>query len=484
VPDVRLPERYVSARLVGRGGMGEIYVAEDTVLGRHVAIKLLDERFARDEQIRARFTREALTAAKLSGHPNIVTIFDVGEYEGRPFIVMEYLSGGTVADRARGGRVEPEEALAWLAQAASALDDAHAAGVVHRDVKPANLLLDERGNVHVADFGIARVADESTAGMTAAGTILGTAGYLSPEQARGDPATSASDVYALGIVAYELLTGGRPFEGGSATAEAAAHMNEPVPPASEREVVLPTDVDAVFARALAKRPDARHARASELAADLRRVLQRREVTRIAPPVPSPPRDRSHTNRTGARPVRSGSGSRWLPAIVGALLLAALATGGVLAAVMSSEGDGDANGQGAGTRKAKTVTQVTTVEGEGTTVIQTTTAETDQEAPASGGTGLVSYDEAVALTDEATGLMEQGDFESALPLARRAYKSLRGSGDIYEAYAAYDAGKSYIELGNCKKGLPLLDASEQIQGQRSEIDEARAMCSSDGDGDDD
>jgi serine/threonine-protein kinase len=213
VPDVRLPERYVSARLVGRGGMGEIYVAEDTVLGRHVAIKLLDERFARDEQIRARFTREALTAAKLSGHPNIVTIFDVGEYEGRPFIVMEYLSGGTVADRARGGRVEPEEALAWLAQAASALDDAHAAGVVHRDVKPANLLLDERGNVHVADFGIARVADESTAGMTAAGTILGTAGYLSPEQARGDPATSASDVYALGIVAYELLTGGRPFEG-------------------------------------------------------------------------------------------------------------------------------------------------------------------------------------------------------------------------------------------------------------------------------
>ena len=166
------------------------------------------------------------------------------------------------------------------------------AGVVHRDVKPANLLLDERGNVHVADFGIARVADESAATMTAAGTILGTAGYLSPEQARGEPATSASDVYALGIVAYELLTGGRPFEGGSATAEAAAHINQPVPYASERGVGLPPAVDGVFARVLAKRPDARHARASDFVEELRAVLDRpEETTKVAPPAVPPPAPR-------------------------------------------------------------------------------------------------------------------------------------------------------------------------------------------------
>ncbi|HEX2506168.1 MAG TPA: serine/threonine-protein kinase, partial [Gaiellaceae bacterium] len=472
-------------RLVGRGGMGEIYVAEDTVLGRQVAIKLLDERFARDEQVRARFTREALTAAKLSGHPNIVTIFDVGEEAGRPFIVMEYLSGGTIADRARSGPVRHDEALAWLAQAAGAIDEAHSLGVVHRDVKPANLLLDERGTVHVADFGIARVADESTAGMTAAGTVLGTAGYLSPEQARGEPATPASDVYALAIVAYELLTGGRPFEGGSATAEAAAHINQPVPPASERAPGVPPEVDGVFARALAKQPGARHARASEFVGELRGALLRsHQQTRIAPaPLAAPVRSERRANRH-RRPERPGSGSRWVPAVVAGLLVAALAAGGVLAAVMASDGGGEAE-QAPPTepQKVKTVTQSTTVEGEPTTVIQTTTAEAPPE-PASqgGGGGRVSHDEAVALTDEATGLMNAGDYASALPLARRAYKSLRGSGDIYEAYAAYNTGKSYIELGNCQKGLPLLDASEAIQGQRSQIDAARAQCQASGDDD--
>ncbi len=459
--------------------MGEIYLAEDTVLGRQVAVKLLDDRFARDVQVRARFTREALTAAKLSGHPNIVTIFDVGEHEDRPFIVMEYLSGGTLADRARAGRVRPDEAVGWLAQAASAIDAAHAAGVVHRDVKPANLLLDERGHVQVGDFGIARVADETTAGMTAAGTVLGTAGYLSPEQARGEPATSASDIYALAIVAYELLTGGRPFEGGSATAEAAAHINQPVPPASEQGVGLPRAVDEVFARALAKQPEARHRQASDFVDELQRALLRpEETTRVAPVV---------ARRADSRPpvgARSGSGPRWVPAVIAGILLAALAAGGVLAAVMSSDGDGDTNTQGAQSQEVKTITQATTVQGDPTTVIQTTTAEepsepttSEEAAPVDNGGGgpKVSYDEAVALTDQATGLMRDGNYADALPLALQAYRSLRGTGDIYEAYAAYNSGKSYVELGDCTKGLRYLDASEQIQGQRSEIDDARAQC---------
>ncbi|MEX2465005.1 MAG: serine/threonine-protein kinase, partial [Gaiellaceae bacterium] len=241
-----LPDRYANARRIGHGGMGEILLAEDRELGRKVAVKLLDERFARDDALRRRFRREALAAARLSGHPHVVTIFDVGEWHDRPFIVMEYLPGGTLAERARAGSVPRDQALMWLEQAAAALDAAHVEGIVHRDVKPANLLLDSRDELQVADFGIARVVDDSTGSMTAAGTVLGTAGYLAPEQARGEEATPASDRYALGVVAYELLTGGRPFERGSATAEAVAHIHEEVPPASERAVGLPRQVDDVF----------------------------------------------------------------------------------------------------------------------------------------------------------------------------------------------------------------------------------------------
>src|ERR671935_687213 len=196
-----LPPRYRSPKLVARGGMGEIYRATDDTLGRAVAVKLLSERYARDQPVRQRFTREALAAARLSGEAHIVTIFDVGEWNDRPFIVMEYLGGGSLDDRLQAqGAVDPGEALGWLEQAAAALDAAHANGVVHRDVKPGNLLLDRTGDVHVADFGIASAAGLDA--LTLTGTVLGTAGYLAPEQAQGERATPASDRYALAVVAY------------------------------------------------------------------------------------------------------------------------------------------------------------------------------------------------------------------------------------------------------------------------------------------
>src|SRR5437762_10807 len=204
--------------------MGDIYRATDAVLGRDVAIKILTDRYAQDTSVRERFTREALAAARLSGEPHTVTIFDVGEHQGRPYIVMEYLGGGSLDDVLRkDGPQPPQRVLAWLEQAALALDAAHRLGIVHRDVKPANLMLDRDGNVHAADFGIASAAGMDSLTMT--GTVLGTAGYLSPEQAQGQQSTAASDRYSLAVVAFELLSGRRPFENDSITAEAAAHVH-------------------------------------------------------------------------------------------------------------------------------------------------------------------------------------------------------------------------------------------------------------------
>ena len=185
-----LSPRYRDPERIGLGGMGDIYRATDSVLGRDVAVKILAGRYAQDESVRERFTREALSAARLSGEPNIVTIFDVGEHNGRPYIVMEYLAGGSLDDVLRAsGAQPPQRVFAWLEQAGRALDAAHARGIVHRDVKPGNLLLDRDGNVHVADFGIASAAGMDSLTMT--GTVLGTAGYLSPEQAQGERGAAA-----------------------------------------------------------------------------------------------------------------------------------------------------------------------------------------------------------------------------------------------------------------------------------------------------
>ena len=250
--------------------MGDVYRATDTQLGRTVAIKVLADRYADDGSVRERFKREALAAARLSGSPNIVTIFDVGDSDGHPFIVMELLEGGTLEDRLKdGGAQDPADILRWLAQAAGAIDEAHAAGVVHRDVKPGNLLLNSRDEVSVADFGVASAVGLDS--MTMTGTVLGTAGYLSPEQARGERATPASDRYALGVVAYELLTGERPFASNSATAEATAHVHAPIPDAS-RHGDVPPELDPVLRRALAKDPDERYASSADFVAALRGAL--------------------------------------------------------------------------------------------------------------------------------------------------------------------------------------------------------------------
>jgi hypothetical protein len=450
--------------------MGAIYLAEDGELGRKVAIKVLDDRFAGDEQLRQRFRREALTAARLAGNARAVTIFDVGEWEGRPFIVMEYMPGGTLADRAREGPVAPETALTWLAQVAEALDAAHELGIVHRDVKPANLLFDTRGDLAVGDFGIARAA-EDTLGMTAAGTVLGTAGYLAPEQALGQPATAASDRYALGVVAYELLTGGRPFERSSTTAEAAAHIHEPVPPASQRGVGLPPAVDRVFDRALAKDPSDRYGSGAELVEALRSALERGETaaTRVLPAA-VPGTSGSPPTGGGFPPPRHRP--PWVIPLLVAALLAAIAAG-VLVAYLATQDDEPPRGPNQGQGQVTVTLEETQ---EATTIIETITTTPTTTAPP-------GVEEAVELTDQATALLEQEGWKEALRTQRRALPALRDTytDDFrYEAYAAYNMGKALAELGRCQRALSFLDRSEELQGNRSEIDEARSLCEGEGD----
>ena len=307
-----LPGRYEEPRLIGRGGMGEIYLARDRLLGRTVAVKLLAERLAEEPELRERFRREALTAARLSEEPHVVTVYDVGEHAGRPFTVMEYLPGGTPPSARRAGRSSPNRRSPGSEQAAAALDAAHGKGVVHRDVKPANLLFDGTDRLQVVDFGIARVTGARW--DCAAGTILGTAGYLAPEQALGRETTAASDRYALAVVAYELLTGGRPFARGSETAEAAAQMHDPVPPASERAPWLPPQIDPVFARALAKGPAHRYPSSAALVDGAARGAARHRASPAAAPARAPPPQeaagRPPTRRR--RPARRGRARRGAP----------------------------------------------------------------------------------------------------------------------------------------------------------------------------
>src|SRR3954468_21445727 len=268
---ISLPDRYRVVRHLANGGMASVWEAHDELLDRDVAVKVLASHLGEDDRARRRFQREARAAAGLSSHPHVVTIYDVGEHANRVFMVMEIMRGGTIADRLRSGRdITRATMLRWLRETAGALDTAHEAGVVHRDIKPGNLLLDDHDRLAVADFGIARLAWEDQ--LTATGQVLGTAAYLSPEQAMGQPATAASDRYALAVVAYELLTGTRPFEAEHFAAQARAHVEDPVPPASESAPELSPAVDAVLERGLAKDPGDRWPSSSDFVDALERTL--------------------------------------------------------------------------------------------------------------------------------------------------------------------------------------------------------------------
>jgi eukaryotic-like serine/threonine-protein kinase len=272
--DTLLDGRYRVVRKLGTGGMANVYLAEDQELGRRVAIKLLDERHAQDEQFVERFRREAESAAGLS-HPNVVSIYDRGEAEGTYYIAMEYLEGKTLKELlVSRGPTPVRVAIDYTRQILSALDFAHRAGIVHRDIKPHNVVVAPDGRLKVTDFGIARSGSSQ---MTEAGSIIGTAQYLSPEQAQGKPVHPSSDLYSVGIVLYEMLTGTVPFTGETALEIAMKHLNAvPEPPSAKRPPGLgeiPHELDLVVLRALAKDPGDRYQNAREMDADLARVAQ-------------------------------------------------------------------------------------------------------------------------------------------------------------------------------------------------------------------
>jgi beta-lactam-binding protein with PASTA domain/tRNA A-37 threonylcarbamoyl transferase component Bud32 len=258
--------RYRIIRKLGSGGMANVYLAEDEELGRRVAIKILNDRYANDELFIERFRREAKSAAALS-HPNIVSIYDRGEAEGTYYIAMEVIEGRSLKEMilTRGPLPIPT-ALTLAREILDALQFAHRHGIIHRDIKPHNILIGER--LKVTDFGIARAGASQ---MTEAGSIMGTAQYLSPEQARGAPVTAASDLYSVGIVLYEMLTGRVPFTGDSPIEIAMKHLNDPPKPPSRIRPEIPDELDAVVLRALAKEPEDRYQSAEEFSEDLTRV---------------------------------------------------------------------------------------------------------------------------------------------------------------------------------------------------------------------
>jgi serine/threonine protein kinase len=346
-PDT-IGQRYELGARLGRGGMGEVREATDLRLGRVVAIKVLRADLAEQDKLRERFEREARAAARIN-HPNVVAIYDIGEEEGVPFIVMERLPGNTLAGELASGRLGQERACVLGAEILSALSTAHELGVIHRDIKPANILLDPESRAKVADFGIAKLAEEDS--QTTMGIVFGTASYLAPERLAGHIATPASDLYAVGVLLFEALAGHPPFRGDTPLALVESISRGASAPLAELRTRVDPDVVAVLERAMQQKPEDRFTSASEMAAALAEASDSAEAVladdpTIATPIVTadadPTRVMSVDTPTGsqatvpsrveqdvqvARPRRSGRW-KWL---VAALVLAALIVVAVVAA---------------------------------------------------------------------------------------------------------------------------------------------------------
>jgi serine/threonine-protein kinase len=512
---VGLPPRYRVVRHIANGGMATVWAAEDSVLERLVAVKVLAAGYAADPSARRRFTREARAAARVSDHPNVVTIFDIGDFDGQAFIVMEHFAGGTVADRLKSGDPIPVPlALRWLRETASALDAAHAADVVHRDVKPGNLLLDENGRLAVGDFGIASLAGETS--VTATGQVLGTAAYLSPEQARGQAATAASDRFSLAVVAYELLCGGRPFGGATPMEQARARLqDEPTRPDGPCHAAYP-----VLKRGLAPAPEDRPATARALVDELEAALgDDAEPTRATTVMPvrraSGPEFNGRERARFARPAgaagagaAAASAAAAAPAVAAepprsdpppepvarprnphrnAIILGVVAllcvVAGTAAALISDNGNNGgkptsgprataSRSQGAptgGVQRAAAPQEDASTQTTATTPVQSTSTATTPAAGADATDGRSPIE-----LNNAGFAMLPGDAQGAVPLLQKAVDGFRAAGDtsvVDYAYALYNLGWALDLAGRPAEAIPYLQERLRISDYKRDVVEA-------------
>ncbi|HEY2317175.1 MAG TPA: serine/threonine-protein kinase [Solirubrobacteraceae bacterium] len=519
--DLRLPDRYRARRRLATGGMASVWCADDLVLGRTVAVKVLAERFAHDEMAMRRFKREARAAARVSTHAHVVTIYDVGDLEvddrdvdstARPFIVMEYLAGGTVADAIRVGAVRRQEAVRWIREAASALDHAHARGIVHRDIKPANFLLNRSRVLHVADFGIARLLSEDT--ITSTGELFGTAAYLSPEQALGREATGASDRYALAVATFELLAGGRPFQAEHFAAQARQHIEDERPYASDRDRTLPPAVDDVLIRGMAKEPEARFETAGAfvdaletalsggVAVTTQRLSTQRRRTH-APgaflgvpaaaggngngggrgplprsrgggawhgPAPAPAHHATSTTGawTAASSIQPGSARRRTGRAVALVaLLVAIGGVGTLALVGLGGGSKHATKTAAHrtTHAAATSHPRSTRPAKPKTTTASTPAAASTTTPTTPAAPVPPSAEQLQLTGHSE--LTAGNYPEAIATLRKAVAAA-DKGSLTYAYGLYDLGVALLRSGNAAAAVPVLEQRVKIPNQTATV----------------
>lgn len=485
---ITLPDRYRLLGHIASGGMAAVWSAEDRLLERRVAVKVLAAHLAAEPGAQERFAREARAAARVSDHPHVVTIYDVGEHDGRAFMVMEHMPGGTVADRLREGRVARHDAVRWLGEAASALDAAHREGVVHRDVKPANLLLDARGRLAVGDFGIARLAADTA--MTQTGMVLGTAAYIAPEQALGKEATRASDRYALAVVAYELLTGIRPFRSGTAASQARQHVDEAPPRASEDAPDLPAALDDVLIGAMAKTPEDRPASAGELADAVRSALDGAQGGATAPTRAGPPAAAAGAGAAAAPPRRPDASPAGAPdrraARRLASVIAVLVSVGLLAAltiVAFSGGDEEP-----ATTPAQTAPEPEVAPEEPAPAPEPPAPAPEppaQEPEPPAQEPALSDADPVALNQQGYELYQRGAYAEAVPLFERsvtAFEAQGRTGEVDYAYALYNLGSSLNRSGRPQEAIPILERrlevapDNQPEVVKGELADARATVS--------
>ena len=320
-----LSDRYELEVLVGTGGMSSVYRAHDRLLDRKVALKVLHQQYTDDAEYVERFRHEARAVAALS-HPNIVTVIDRGVHDGRQFIVFEYVDGENLKELIRRGPVPVETALELALQVARGLSFAHQQGLIHRDVKPQNVLLNGNGQAKVTDFGIARSLDVQR-GMTQTGTVLGTSDYIAPEQAQGQRVDEHTDIYSMGVVLYELLTGEVPFPGENFVAVAMRHINEPPPPIRDKRPDVSPHLEAAVQKAMAKDPDDRFATMADFCRELEACrAEAQGATQVIPPARRPAGARRRRRRVSPWPI--------LLALAGLI-----AIGAVIAALLWDSGSG-------------------------------------------------------------------------------------------------------------------------------------------------